>query len=806
MILKRKNKNSVAALFCAALVAAAFVSPGTAEALTSGERCVKDKLKVAGKHASGLAKCFARVAKTNDFGPSYGSCLAKVDGAAQSKLADITLKIVFDGGRCGGHPGESDDLLLTGTNSWMPALMLNDLFPPVNTLPNLCVMRKIRGAGKYASKVSKCLAKDYIRPDALKKEACLAKSKAKLEKDYAKADSVAFCEGSAVDVIGAVSLARVNQQIRTLRFGGGFIQDPSNGAFSNGTSISVFGGMTGADAIADLTVNDVSQLPLDFNNTFTTSASLDPGIIFNPIYAELTTAGGDTVKERVTVVVGDGVNTGFVLDGDLSPESIGMRLTDTGLNSVTPIVAAQSAGALDIGPLLTEQNPVLDDECVFYIGALCGYWATVNVVDVNIGGFDIGIDPRSGVTDLDVTLSDFSVDIDLHVRDCCAVSFDCGLNISASTAVISSAYDMVPLASNPSKVDVNQVGALDITLGGFSHDFTSGICDAPVIGDIIDSIVGGTLSDLVSDGFADGLGDPDGAGPGDSPIADGIEAALDAIDIAGPVGETIGVTLDAEFSAIAEDEDGITFKVDAGVTADSLAPGAPDLPASFTVTEPFPTYGPLTPGGLPYGVGLGLGSSGLNQLLKGQIETGLLQAAIGEFDLGGGPVPLTAGLLAALVPALSALPAAEPVIVEITPGLAPIFTGDAGPSGELAELVIAHLNVSLSLANSGVPILGMVVDAGVGVDLVIDPAGVGFAIGEPDPSNIVIDILDNPYNADVPSLQALLTTLLPSFFPELAGALDGIPLPAFLGLQLQPVEVSRQGDFITIFANLVVAP
>jgi len=42
--------------------------------------------------------------------------------------------------------------------------------------------------------------------------------------------------------------------------------------------------------------------------------------------------------------------------------------------------------------------------------------------------------------------------------------------------------------------------------------------------------------------------------------------------------------------------------------------------------------------------------------------------------------------------------------------------------------------------------------------------------------------------------------------PDLAGSLAGFPLPDFLGLRLDGVEVSRNGDFLSLFANLEPAP
>jgi len=39
-----------------------------------------------------------------------------------------------------------------------------------------------------------------------------------------------------------------------------------------------------------------------------------------------------------------------------------------------------------------------------------------------------------------------------------------------------------------------------------------------------------------------------------------------------------------------------------------------------------------------------------------------------------------------------------------------------------------------------------------------------------------------------------------------AGALSGFPVPQFFGLSLQGVEVSKNGGFLALFANLNTTP
>ena len=139
---------------------------------------------------------------------------------------------------------------------------------------------------------------------------------------------------------------------------------------------------------------------------------------------------------------------------------------------------------------------------------------------------------------------------------------------------------------------------------------------------------------------------------------------------------------------IPEDDDGLTLGSDTRITSEigggpgqcTPPPGAPDLLGSFHVDEPFPAFGPTTPGGDPYDLGICISTSAFNQLLKAQIECGLLQLDLTEFDLGFGPVPLTTGVLAVIIPELSVFPPDSPLTIALRPTLAPLLTGAPGPS------------------------------------------------------------------------------------------------------------------------------
>lgn len=570
-----------------------------------------------------------------------------------------------------------------------------------------------------------------------------------------------------------------------------FVDSPVQGTFLNGTSVTVEGRLNLPARFTGLTVNGIATPPAA---TWSVTVPVDPAAVFNRLSVEGTLQSGSVLRKSVVVVVGDGATTGFVADGDLSPQGIGMRLTDAGLDQITPIVESLSGDSLDISSIITDQNPIAQ-------GSMSGINYTANVVEVGFGGFGLDVDPTATGLDTTIQISDFFLEIDLDLGWLGA----CTLEIETSTAAIGGSFDLQPLASDPSFVDVNLVSPVSVALGGFGSRFVSGICDDPLLGDIVDLVIGeGDIQQLMQDGFQDNLADPDGAGPQDSALAAAIESALAGVSIAGPVGTALGGVLDAPIASVSEDVDGLTIAADAAIYATAPLPDAPDLAASYTVDEPFPAFAATTPvQGLPYGLAFAISTSGMNQLLKTQIENGLLRMDITEF-LGS---PLTAGLLSLFIPQLSGFDPEEPVVIRLRPTIAPVFTGAPGPEGELAELKIAGLAIEMEFAAIHEVFLTLEVDLDAGVDLAFTPNGLEFTLTTPPPASIGMVVTRNLVNTNEAALIYTFRNLFPLFAADLENAIDSFPIPSLLGLDLESVEVARlSGGFLGIFANLVQQP
>jgi cysteine-rich repeat protein len=594
-----------------------------------------------------------------------------------------------------------------------------------------------------------------------------------------------------------------------------FLDSPAHGIFTTAGSIVVSGHYTtlpvGQVAI---TVNGVPASSVNqVLRTYSHTVPLSSAAVFNPIRVTLTnTANGDDMHARVVVINGQSV-----ADGAYSPQSVALRINDTGLDTLEPLVGALAASQFNLAALMPP-GTVLADEC--FINAI-GCWGSARVTIGNpppsYGSLGFTADSKTNVVGANIAVNNLRVDIDI---DGSGLVPDCGLRLTANQMLLSGDYALQPDGADPNNVDVNLATPIGVNFGGFNHTFTYGLCDAPIIGDIIQAFLP-DIEQFAKDGITGFLSDPDGAGPQDSPIADGIETALAGISIAGPVGEGLGLMFNSPLFQVVEDPVGITFgsnsrfqvSVGSGPGQCIPPPGAPNFTASYSKVEAFPSFGATTPVlHTPYGLGIAISSAGFNQLLRGQTECGLMRTSLTMIDIDGAggapPLPITSTLLSLLVPEFGQLPDNTPLRVDIAPTIAPIVTGNAGPGGELTELKIAHVSVEIVETGPETVWLAGGFDARLGMDLDFLPDGSGLAItlAEPSAADTLMAVTYNPLGTDEVLLEAVLPGVIRPLIPQLAGALSGFPLPSFFGLNLAGVEVSRAGQFLSLYANLAPAP
>lgn len=588
------------------------------------------------------------------------------------------------------------------------------------------------------------------------------------------------------------------------------ITSPTHGSFHQTATVNVTGTVNFLNpAQASLTING-TPVSVGGGGAFSHVVTLDQPGIFTPIRATVNdTLFGGTAHHRIVVHYGPSV-----ADGALSPESVALRLNDSGLDEAEPLVAQLAGGGLDLATLIPVGTVLISNTCFIdsFVGCLGSGSVSVSNPPPSIGGFGIAMDSMINVVEGIVTVTNIQVDVQLSGSGLVPT---CGIRITANSATFDGDYGLSPDAGDPSTIDVVQSGNLVVGFSGFSHSFTSGICDAPIIGDII-ALFLPDIETLTLDAMEDFLNDPDGAGPQDGPIGDAIEAALADISISGPIGSGLGVQLSTPLFGIFEDHDGLTLGTDSSFTTvvgtgpgECLPPpGAPDLTESLAVTQAFPTFGANTPvGGIPYELGLCISSEGFNQLMKSQIECGLLVTSLTELDLGGGPIQLTAGILSGIIPEFGIFPPATPFRIDIVPTLAPVVSGN-GPSGELTSLKVAHVLAEIRRDDaSNDLVLAGAFDTTVGMDLEFAPGGLGIVLSPPLAGDVTVAITFNALGVNETALEtSILPPLVGALLPDLASSLASFPLPDFLGLQLTGVEVSKNGEFLSLFADLSPAP
>ncbi len=194
-----------------------------------------------------------------------------------------------------------------------------------------------------------------------------------------------------------------------------------------------------------------------------------------------------------------------------------------------------------------------------------------------------------------------------------------------------------------------------------------------------------------------------------------------------------------------------------------------------------------------------IASSAFNQLLGSMTECGILNQRVIEISLGGPPLPLTSSLLGVLVPEFGTKIAPNtPMHIDVVPTVAPFLDEDAGPNGESAELNLAHLQIKFVESRPGVGDivhLTLAVDAPLGFDLAYDPVGRVLApqISAPPATSVRARVVDDFIGAVEPTIEALFPTSFPSFVSALGSSFAAFPLPTFLGLGLDVLEVQRAG-------------
>lgn len=578
------------------------------------------------------------------------------------------------------------------------------------------------------------------------------------------------------------------------------IETPDLGAFLPDDFISVSGRLRSRVTPSTVVTVDGLEAPLGEDGAFSAVVATEPGRPFQSfeVVASESAEGGLLGRRRLTTVKGEAQGA-----GDRVPGGIAIRLSDLALDTIAGNFADVVADQVDIEALVRDSNPVATESvCITDTPFGCAGEIEVeaNIERVRIGNLKVNADSRNEFLRLDVILKHLEIDYDTDG------DVDCEGRIRVTKATIPGDYLVSPDELKPWRLDVNLVrDSLRVALDGFDHDFTGGVCDLPLVDDLVEEMLGNTKS-LLREALKDVLDDPDGNGRKDSPVAEGVEDAIDYRTLWSPLGDALDVSVDTWLGAALADRQGLAIDFDPLLLepAQDCDPG-PELPASLRVAPDPVEWGELTPSGQPYDLAVALSASALNQMLRARVACGWLRTTVDSLDLGAGPLPLTAGLLSILIPDLAVLDPATPLVVELEPQLAPVVTGEAGPEGEPLDFWLAHWRTRLR-DDQGTALAELTLELRAGLDLALsdDGASLAFELRSLPGEAVRVSLVRSLLELDEAQVEGAVAALVPTLAGSLGLGLDAIPLPPVAGLGLVGVEVASVGDRLVAF--LALAP
>jgi hypothetical protein len=567
---------------------------------------------------------------------------------------------------------------------------------------------------------------------------------------------------------------------------------------SNTQTITGTFDVTQGDSLSSVLVNGVSATIS--GNAWSASIPLDGAAVLNAVDVEAHFAKGEVIRDRRTVVYGDGNHATVLPQGTSLSNGVGLRINESSFLKLGPVI--KSLTTIDTAAI-APPGTVLLDECITQVIGCVIYAKATTATAPTIDDFDVALDAFAGNTRALVTLHDLFLTVSINAR-VFGIPTPCTMEVTADTISIDGRYTLRPDPADPEFLDVNLVGTSPtVTTTGVDHDFTGGVCSIPVIEQIVSAVLP-DVQTLMQTNLTAKLGDPDGAGPVDSPVADAIEGALANVHIAGPIGDALGLALDSNLQTVNNDANGLGFQATASFTADAVAPGAPDLTHTVAWGDTLGPIGTTSPSGQAFDVAVGASASAFNQLLAGETEKGLLNVDVTQLD----GQPLTLRSLLDLIGAGGLVTTDYPLVVELRPEVAPIVTTSGGPGGALGEMKMSGYRATVKVNDPANPttLIQLVIDFRTGVGMVFDGTGLAFTFDQPADEDFAATITQNPLNLPPAIVTDVFRELSPRVFAAVGDALPSFPLPQFVGLNLSPVQIARQGTGFVLYANLTPAP
>jgi hypothetical protein len=545
------------------------------------------------------------------------------------------------------------------------------------------------------------------------------------------------------------------------------ITSPASGTITSGSSVTISGQVVGDLAEADVLL--VAGQVTSFNpstGAFSRSVSLTSEPV-QILEAEVQSIGlGTENTDSIVVLKG----TAWPLNLRV-PNANFNRLNDSGFNDVEGIIQAQLDSAF-------APSEFIGDEAAG--GTICEFSTGTKTVNAEGAG--------ANTAEARISINNF------HVKVCNIDTplGDCDGTYNASNVTITAQGDLEGTFVGPDQqlgITVNNTGVI---YTGASGDLSGGFfCD--FIGAFF-ADVEGDFEDALTDAFTEEL-----------PPA--INAALGGIDISGPIGTALDVDIDALYTSVPEDAQGVTFILSSNVTALDPVPDAPNITHTLLpASAGNPVLGPNVPStSTSYDLGFCLSDGFINRAMSAFMLQGMFNQSLTQIPINGTPVSLNTGLISAIMdfdPAWQNDCAGCPATLVLKPTSAAVARAPQSGEDGTVTLIVPNYQIDVVADDSGTPI--SLLKALVTFELPIRLNASGSSI-TPEVGELVVEnikVTDNPIGANETIFQTRAAQLFPLAAEALGGLFAEITLPEFQGLTVTGVGSDYNVSCTAIYMRL----
>jgi hypothetical protein len=508
------------------------------------------------------------------------------------------------------------------------------------------------------------------------------------------------------------------------------VDSPGEGSWLADGAVTVSGLTENIDSV---TVNGEAAA-LSGDGSYSTAVTLSRGI--NVIDVVGIEPDGDALSERRSVIAGDFADPAYEVE-----DGIQLRLNQGGINEMTDMIEGM-VSAEEVAEAFGEDiNPVFATDEVLWT------WAAADLEDIDFGAVEITASPDQMI-ELEVVLPDLVVDVYAY-GEITAIDFTQDVSMTAERVVITG--DLALGAADG--ILIVELIDPEVELQGFAYD-TSLLPSFMEDYFFIESI-----QETIEDTLVEQL---------EAMVPALLDEQLEALDFSFET-EVMAATVkvDASFSDVSVDEDGVEISVDVDVDVPSVGTQIYGGYLASGAGKP-----PIDKGA---DVAMVLSDELLNRLLFEVWRGGVLDMTLSTDD-------------GSLEPAMLSLLRAEQGTVTVSADLPPVIVqGDDSLQVQVGELSIILETPGGELGERVV----MDVAAFVDLELSLDGNTIALDLGTPE---LVIAVRESDWGSSNEALTTLIEEMLPIELLLLAlGALE-FELPEFEGLSFGDAEIERSSS------------